>query len=414
MTTRRRDGDGLADDGRADDGRADEGRADEGRADDGEGARGRLARTSDHGGQHDSARSFDVSADDERGAEGWGGGADGVRARRRAPGARRAESAWYIDAALEREAARELEALDAARELEAALELEELEAARELDAALGREEMDRAAYEAFADVFGAFSPSVFLLVDIDGLRSGGFGQYGDLGEALGRVVRHVADVDLAAPMSAEPPPPDNVCAVCLEAFSEIGAREDPEGRRTRRTACGHDFCAPCLSSWLRQSVSCPVCMRDLSREGGLALRDEPGTAGVLSGAGGGTGAGGAGVPDTGAGSLPELYGVLRRARAPASRPPVRQTRFSRPGARGAFPSLVPDPPPPRGGLGSGILGAGGFAGSRGAGGLGMGAGGLGMGAGGLGMGAGDPAHLADAAYHFTALARILGGFGAGR
>lgn len=104
-----------------------------------------------------------------------------------------------------------------------------------------------------------------------------------LGATAGRMVRHVANVDAAAPRRSlapgEPPVQQGgFCVICMDSFDEVLRRDAITDRGIRETLCGHTFCSPCIEKWLADSVSCPVCMRDLSPEGGLAIRDEPGTA----------------------------------------------------------------------------------------------------------------------------------------
>ena len=44
------------------------------------------------------------------------------------------------------------------------------------------------------------------------------------------------------------------CTVCFEKFSD--------GDDMRRLACGHEFHAPCVDSWLALRRTCPVCRLD--------------------------------------------------------------------------------------------------------------------------------------------------------
>lgn len=43
-----------------------------------------------------------------------------------------------------------------------------------------------------------------------------------------------------------------VCPICKEEVEEI-----------RNTKCNHDFCVECLSEWLRNNKTCPICMKML-------------------------------------------------------------------------------------------------------------------------------------------------------
>ena len=98
----------------------------------------------------------------------------------------------------------------------------------------------------------------------------------DIGNAFGRVVRHVADVDAAAPVVQSPPPNQDTCVICMESFEDVAGREGADDKRLRETVCGHAFCSPCLTKWLGDNVACPVCKRDLTADGGLSLRDDVG------------------------------------------------------------------------------------------------------------------------------------------
>jgi hypothetical protein len=149
-----------------------------------------------------------------------------------------------------------------------------------------------------------FAPPRLFVVQAPSVYDGGddYARWSGLGTSLGRVVRHVARVDDAAPRShpfgdaspdggggaagrSQDPPaagsravtPADCCVVCMDSFCDVLRREDPELRGCRTTVCGHTFCSPCIEKWLSDSVSCPVCMRDLAVEGGVALRDERGT-----------------------------------------------------------------------------------------------------------------------------------------
>jgi hypothetical protein len=148
-----------------------------------------------------------------------------------------------------------------------------------------------------------------------------YARWSDLGASLGRVVRHIARVDDAAPISypfggpqgpqgpqtpqtpqttratsAGMPAvsPADCCVICMDTFGDVLLRDPPETRGMRTTVCGHTFCSPCIEKWLADSVSCPACMRDLTPEGGLALRDERGANASASGASSRTGWFGAG------------------------------------------------------------------------------------------------------------------------
>lgn len=54
------------------------------------------------------------------------------------------------------------------------------------------------------------------------------------------------------------------CPICLEEFQ-------PE-TKTRLLACGHKYCEPCLTKWLEDHATCPICRQSADRRG-----DEGGT-----------------------------------------------------------------------------------------------------------------------------------------
>ena len=98
----------------------------------------------------------------------------------------------------------------------------------------------------------------------------------DLASRLGGVTRRIKNIDEAAPLRSllppPPPPPDHeaaeTCPVCLEAPAS--------GARRVVRACGHAFCDACITRWLSEKVTCPVCVRDLSETCESELVDVPG------------------------------------------------------------------------------------------------------------------------------------------
>ncbi len=90
----------------------------------------------------------------------------------------------------------------------------------------------------------------------------------------GDVKKAVSDVDAAAPVvepEAGRAPP--TCVICMC---------EPSGRVRRGQACGHEFCAGCIETWLSEHTTCPVCVADLSVNGGYRLVDEGGPTTDLS------------------------------------------------------------------------------------------------------------------------------------
>lgn len=49
---------------------------------------------------------------------------------------------------------------------------------------------------------------------------------------------------------------ETMCAICREQFDNIEAPK-------LKTTCNHVFCEPCISTWLKKSKKCPMCMLDL-------------------------------------------------------------------------------------------------------------------------------------------------------
>ena len=89
----------------------------------------------------------------------------------------------------------------------------------------------------------------------------------DLMRRMGGVTRRIKNIDEAAPLSAATPDaPD--CPVCLEAPAC--------GARRAISACGHAFCDACITRWLSEKVTCPVCVRDLSETCESELVEVPG------------------------------------------------------------------------------------------------------------------------------------------
>nr|WRJ69781.1 RING finger domain-containing protein [Oceanusvirus sp.] len=78
----------------------------------------------------------------------------------------------------------------------------------------------------------------------------------------GNVKKAVRDVDEAAPMVDHGLSEE--CAICLS---------EPEGGVRKGKACGHEFCAECIEKWLSEHTTCPVCVTDLSVNGGYKLVD---------------------------------------------------------------------------------------------------------------------------------------------
>lgn len=79
-------------------------------------------------------------------------------------------------------------------------------------------------------------------------------------EAMGGSVRKACrDINAAAPVVDDHSL--DRCPVCL-------ADVDAGSRVRRGSECSHEFCAGCLETWLSDHTTCPVCIADLSVNGG--------------------------------------------------------------------------------------------------------------------------------------------------
>lgn len=75
----------------------------------------------------------------------------------------------------------------------------------------------------------------------------------------GSVLKACKDVNDAAPVVDDHSMIE--CPVCLDNASE-------RTRVRRAKTCNHEFCAACLETWLSNHTTCPVCVSDLSTNGG--------------------------------------------------------------------------------------------------------------------------------------------------
>lgn len=51
---------------------------------------------------------------------------------------------------------------------------------------------------------------------------------------------------------------DEVCPICYNEMSGLS--------EIRKTTCGHLFCRDCISQWLSQSKTCPMCVTQLQSD----------------------------------------------------------------------------------------------------------------------------------------------------
>lgn len=75
----------------------------------------------------------------------------------------------------------------------------------------------------------------------------------------GAVMKACKDINAAAPITDDPCM--QTCAVCLTPANDVT-------RVRKASVCGHEFCAECLEKWLGEHTTCPLCVCDLSSEGG--------------------------------------------------------------------------------------------------------------------------------------------------
>lgn len=82
-----------------------------------------------------------------------------------------------------------------------------------------------------------------------------------ISEMIGNVNHGVVDIDDAITkidLDAVKDTDDNRCSICLEYFIDI---EDVEVMKTR---CNHYFCGKCITKWLRENRTCPLCCYDFN------------------------------------------------------------------------------------------------------------------------------------------------------
>jgi hypothetical protein len=81
-----------------------------------------------------------------------------------------------------------------------------------------------------------------------------------LSEAMGDVETGMEDAEVAlTTRAASNFEADDKCPVCYEDLRVL----DADKVRVVRTTCCHDFCEPCIKTWLARNTRCPVCMHDL-------------------------------------------------------------------------------------------------------------------------------------------------------
>ncbi len=77
-------------------------------------------------------------------------------------------------------------------------------------------------------------------------------------ENLGSFKKGITDVDKIC-HSIEVTNPDERCPICLESFIK-------KENTCRTNLCKHNFCKPCLETWLKENTSCPLCQGNLETD----------------------------------------------------------------------------------------------------------------------------------------------------
>lgn len=54
---------------------------------------------------------------------------------------------------------------------------------------------------------------------------------------------------------------NNRCSICLESLHEVASNAE-----VCVTTCDHYFCNPCITQWLREHRTCPLCNKDFNEE----------------------------------------------------------------------------------------------------------------------------------------------------
>lgn len=105
-----------------------------------------------------------------------------------------------------------------------------------------------------------------------------------LADFMGKVERGVDDMETAlhAVTVAEAEESGPTCPICIEPFAELAEQSGVALMRT--SACGHAFCEPCITRWLKTSRKCPVCVQDVDPDAQDA-QDAQGVAADAVGAG---------------------------------------------------------------------------------------------------------------------------------
>ena len=91
-----------------------------------------------------------------------------------------------------------------------------------------------------------------------GVTTGGneYEMWSQLEEIIGKVEVGIEDLAAVTKPAPADPSADEVCPVCLDEFQNTLGK-------TTETLCGHLYCEPCITKWLKTSVRCPVCSTDL-------------------------------------------------------------------------------------------------------------------------------------------------------
>ena len=53
------------------------------------------------------------------------------------------------------------------------------------------------------------------------------------------------------------------CPICLKNFKSEKNRDEPKDDEPEILDCGHEFCVPCITEWLKTNKTCPICISDV-------------------------------------------------------------------------------------------------------------------------------------------------------
>lgn len=82
-----------------------------------------------------------------------------------------------------------------------------------------------------------------------------------ISEMIGNVNHGCTDIDSAISNipTADVSDSNLRCPICLEALIDIDSNVG-----VSKTVCDHSFCTPCITKWLQENRSCPLCNKDFN------------------------------------------------------------------------------------------------------------------------------------------------------